>query len=180
MERVGILGGTFDPIHNGHLVLAEDARHDLGLDRVLFVVAGDPWQKEGTVVASAFDRLVMADLAIADLSWAEVSTVEIDREGPTYTIDTLEQLHSAQPIAVGDQEFFLILGSDQIDNLKTWHRVKEIPALVTVHPVSRWLKISSTIIRQRVKEGRPIRHLTPGNVIEYISRVGLYVEVPPA
>ena len=169
MKRVGILGGTFDPPHFGHLLLALDAHQDLQLDKILFVVAGQPWQK--TVTASAFDRLIMTDLAIHETlrPWAEVSTVEVDRgEQPTYTIDTLEAL------ARDDQELFLLIGFDQVANITTWHRHKEIADYATVHPVPRSLGISSSAIRSRVSEGKRLKYMVPDTVIEYIEKTGLY------
>lgn len=170
MERIGILGGTFDPIHNGHLLLAADAQWDLKLDKILFVVAAQPWQKEGTLALGAFDRLVMADIATRPIPWAEVSTVEIDRGDarPTYTIDTLEELTAP------GRELTLILGSDQITNLPTWHRYKELSNYAVVHPVPRWLGISSTQIRHRLQQGQSIEYLVPDGIAEYITKFGLY------
>lgn len=168
MKRVGLLGGTFDPIHLGHLVLAQDAREAHELDEVLFVVAGDPWQKTDTVVGSALDRLVMTDIGIGPFDWAKVSTVEIDRQGPSYTIDTLEELLDP------DEELSLIIGLDQHQNLSTWHRADEIEKFCRVCPMARWLGLSSTIIRRRIAAGYTVRGLIPDGVADYIERYKLY------
>lgn len=173
-ERIGIFGGTFDPPHNGHLILALDAHDDLNLDRVLFVVNNDPWQKEGTVEAEAFHRLIMTDIALAEtfwsmqLPWAEVSTIEVDRGGPSHTIETLEDLSAP------NRELFLLIGSDLIPEISTWERYKEIPDYCRVHPVERWVGISSTRVRQRIRDGQSLRRIVPDDVITYIEKTGLY------
>ncbi len=167
-ERVGVFGGTFDPIHNGHLWVANEAVHDLELDKVLFVVANEPWQKDGTVEAEPFHRLLMADLAISHLPWAEVSTVEIDRPGPSYMIDTLIELSAP------GRELFLIVGADQIANLITWHRHKELPEYAVVHPVARLLGITSTRVRDRIRNNKPVEYLVPQIVADYITKFELY------
>jgi len=130
-ERVGVLGGTFDPIHIAHLVAALAARHALDLDRVVLVVAGDPWQKRATVVASAADRLAMARAAVAGLDGLEVSAAEVDRPGPTYTIDTL------RAFATPNRELFLIVGADVAAHLDTWHEADAVRAAATLVVVSR-------------------------------------------
>lgn len=168
LSRVGIFGGTFNPVHVGHLLAAIEARQFHNLDKVLFVVAPRPAQKAENLHLSAFNRLVMTDLALEGLDWAEVSTIEMDREGTTFTIDTLEALHSAE------DELFLIVGEDQFHNMSTWHRYKEIPDFATVCLVPRWLSLSSTIVRQRVQHGSPLTYLVPEPVIIYIERYGLY------
>ncbi len=117
VERLGILGGTFDPVHVAHLAAAAAARDQLGLDRVLVVVAGDPWQKRGRVGAPAEIRCEMVAAAIEGVEGLVVSRLEIDRPGPTYTIDTVEAL-AAEP----GRELFLIVGSDVAASLTTWHR----------------------------------------------------------
>ena len=111
-ERLGVFGGTFDPVHVGHLVAAVEARYQLDLDRVLFVVAGDPWQKRGQVVAPADARFAMVAGAIADVDGFEASTIELDRSGPTYTIDTVADLAAAH------RDLFLIVGSPNSSNSK--------------------------------------------------------------
>src|SRR5262245_57278770 len=131
VERLGVLGGTFDPVHVAHLVVAADTRAALALDRVLLVVAGDPWQKRGSVVATAAERLDLARLAAADVDGVEVSDVEVRRERASVTADTLEELSSPE------RELFLILGADAVANMGTWRRLDETRHLATVVVVER-------------------------------------------
>ena len=188
-ERIGVLGGTFDPVHVGHLVAAGDARWALHLDRVLLVVAGDPWQKRGQVAASARDRLALAEAAVADADGIEASAVEVDRTGPSVTADTLEEL------AAPGREFFLLLGADAVANMPTWRRLDETRGLATVVVIERagdahaeppgggWryerlsiprLDVSSSDIRRRLAAGRPVDGLLPVPVIREIRARGLY------
>jgi nicotinate-nucleotide adenylyltransferase len=187
------MGGTFDPIHHGHLVAAEEARHALSLDRVLFVPAGAPWQKSESAISSSRDRLEMVQLAISDNAAFEASRLEIDREGPTYTIDTLRALREERP----DAEFFFITGADATLEILSWKQPNEALDLATFVAVTRpgydlarlgslpeldrvvvleipALAISSTDIRRRALEGRPIRYLVPKAVASYIEQRGLY------
>jgi nicotinate-nucleotide adenylyltransferase len=188
-ERIGVLGGTFDPVHHGHVATAADVRHALGLDRVLLVVAGDPWQKRGRVVASAQDRLDLTRLAVEDVDGVEASAVEVDRDGASVTADTLEAL------AARDRELFLVLGADAVANMGTWRRLQDTKALATVVVVERagdldvhppgdgWrvrhvrvprLDISSTDLRARLGAGRPVDGLVPPAVIAELRVRGLY------
>ncbi len=188
-ERLGVLGGTFDPVHVAHLVVASDARAALGLDRVLLVVAGDPWQKRGRVVASASDRLALAELAVVDVDGVEVSAIEVERQAASVTADTLEALGAP------GRELFLILGADAVANMGTWRRLEETRDLATVVVVERrgdvhaeppgpgWsverlsvprLDVSSTDLRQRLADGRPIDGVVPPAVVREIDRRGLY------
>lgn len=187
-ERVGVLGGTFDPVHVGHLVAGVEARAALELDRVLFVVAGDPWQKRGQVVASARDRLALVDAALEDVDGLEASPVEVERDGPSVTADTLEALGGP------DRDLFLILGADAVANMATWKRLDETRPLATVVVIERagehaeppgegWkvehvaiprLDISSSDLRMRLSEGRPIDGLVPPTVVREIEKRGLY------
>jgi nicotinate-nucleotide adenylyltransferase len=187
-ERIGVLGGTFDPVHVGHIVAAVDSRHALALDRVLFVVAGDPWQKRGRVVASPADRVAIVRAAVEPVDGLEVSTVEIDRGGPSVTADTLEAL--ARP----DRELFLLLGADAVANMSTWRRLEETRELCRLVIVTRageraappapdWdvrhvtiprLDISSSDLRERLREGRPIDGLVPPAVVREIRERRLY------
>ena len=187
-ERVGVLGGTFDPVHVGHIVVAADSRHALALDRVLFVVAGDPWQKRGQVIASPADRVALVRAAVEPVDGLEVSTVEIERGGPSVTADTLEAL--ARP----DRELFLLLGADAAANMPTWRRLEETRELCTLVIVTRagepapapgpdWdvrhvtiprLDISSRDLRDRLRTGRPIDGLVPPAVVHEIRRRRLY------
>ena len=202
-ERVGVLGGTFDPVHIAHLVAASAARHALELDRVVLVVAGDPWQKRESVVASAADRLEMTRAAVDGMQsddrseGLEVSALEVERPGPTYTIDTLRAFSAA------DRDLFLIVGSDVAARLDTWHRADEVRAAATLVVVSRggadeaagathathteshedgrvvWLRIprldvSSTDLRERVARGEPIDVLVPAGAVRVIRERRLY------
>ncbi|HEV2310494.1 MAG TPA: nicotinate-nucleotide adenylyltransferase [Acidimicrobiia bacterium] len=188
-ERIGVLGGTFDPVHVGHLVAAGDARWGLQLDRVLLVVAGDPWQKRGQVVASARDRLALAEAAVADVDGIEASGVEVDRTGASVTADTLEEL------AAPGREFFLLLGADAVANMPTWRRLDETRDLATIVVIERagdahaeppgggWryerlsiprLDVSSSDIRRRLAAGRPVDGLLPVPVIREIRARRLY------
>lgn len=188
-ERVGVFGGTFDPVHVAHLVAALDTRHALGLDRVLFVVAGDPWQKRGRVIATAADRLALVDLAVDGIDGLEVSDVEVRREGASVTADTLEDLQAP------DRDLFLMLGADAVANMDTWKRLDETRDLATVVVIERagdvhaeppgpgWrfervsiprLDVSSTDIRERLAGGRPADGLVPAAVMRGIRERGLY------
>jgi nicotinate-nucleotide adenylyltransferase len=188
-ERVGVFGGTFDPVHAGHVVVATETRSQLGLDRVLLVVAGDPWQKRGRVVASAADRLALAAVAVDGIEGVEPSAIEIERGEASVTADTLEALSAP------GRELFLVLGADAVANMPTWRRLYETRHLATVVVVERagdvhseppgpgWrvervsiprLDISSTDLRGRLRDGRPIDGLVPPQVVREIRRRGLY------
>jgi nicotinate-nucleotide adenylyltransferase len=189
VERLGLLGGTFDPIHIAHLVAATAARDQLELDRVLVVVAGDPWQKQGRVCASAKDRYEMVAAAIHGVDGLEASRIEIDREGPTYTVDTVERL-----LADHDCELFLIVGSDVAASLDSWHRADALQQAVTLAVVDRedvapsvppagWrsvrvhmprLDVSSTDLRRRVEAGESIDFLVPLPAARVLRERGLY------
>jgi nicotinate-nucleotide adenylyltransferase len=188
VERLGILGGTFDPVHIGHLALGCAAHAQLHLDRVLLVVAGDPWQKHGNVVASAEDRYAMVVAATADYPQLEPSRMELDRDGPTYTIDTVEQL--ASPAT----EIFLIAGSDVVARLHSWHRAEDLRSAVTLAVVERpdtspapmppgWrtvtitmppVDVSSTEVRRRLGAGKPIDEMVPPAAVQLIRSRNLY------
>jgi nicotinate-nucleotide adenylyltransferase len=191
LRRIGVFGGTFDPPHVGHLVIAVNVRHALALDVVLLVVANVPWQKVGArEVTGAADRLALVEAAVGDVAGLEVSDVEIERGGPSYTADTLAALHERQPGA----ELFVIVGSDAAAGLPTWERVDEVRELATIvvverpgapaaHPMPgfRWcsveaphLEVSSTDLRARVADGRPLDYLVPDAVLDVIAERGLY------
>jgi nicotinate-nucleotide adenylyltransferase len=191
--RIGVMGGTFDPIHHGHLVAASEVAHFFSLDEVIFVPTGEPWQKETRQeVSAAEDRYLMTVIATASNPRFSVSRVDIDRAGPTYTIDTLRELRAQRG---PDPEFFFITGADALAQIMTWqdaddlfklahfvgctrpghrlsgaglpdHRVSliEIPALT----------ISSTVCRERVRAGEPIWYLVPDGIVQYIAKRGLY------
>ena len=184
-----MLGGTFDPVHAGHVAAASDVRHTLGLDRVLLVVAGDPWQKRGRVVATARDRLALVECAVARVDGLEASAIEVERTGASVTADTLEALRAS------GRELFLLLGADAVANMGTWRRLedtRELAAIVVLEragdldvrpPGEGWrvhhvrvprLDISSTDLRARLAAGRPVDGLVPESVVTEIHRRGLY------
>ena len=194
-RRLGVMGGTFDPIHYGHLVTAEEALVQFGLDEVVFVPTGRPWMKAGRDVSPAEDRYLMTVIATASNPRFRVSRIEIDREGPTYTVDTLRTLATDNP----DAELYFVTGADAIFEIFDWKDSHEVLGLAhfiaatrpgydlrrfeerseSKHPnVSAMnipaLAISSTDVRARVREGRPIRYLLPEGVKSYIEKVGLY------
>lgn len=190
--RLGILGGTFDPPHVGHLVAALSAREQLGLDEVRLVPAGDPWQKRGSrVITPAEVRLEMVEAAVDGLAGLVASAVEVRRAGPSYTVDTVEALRAERP----DREVVLVLGRDAAAGLPTWHRHHDLLAQcrvavldregapptgaalegATVEAVAmRRIDVSSTELRARVHAGRPIDVLVPAAVAEVVARHGLY------
>ena len=193
-ERIGILGGTFDPPHVGHIVAAVGVRHVLSLHRVLVVPANIPWQKRGLrEVTPPDDRLAMVRAAFAGLEGIEVTTLEVDRGGDSYTVDTLVELQAARP----DDEHWLIVGSDVAQHLDTWHRpdavrslahlvIYERPGSVGLRPPAGWpfelgdlplLDVSSTDIRERVRRGEPIDGLVPPAVADIVRGRSLYREV---
>jgi nicotinate-nucleotide adenylyltransferase len=193
--RLGVMGGTFDPIHQGHLVTAEEALQQFELDEVVFVPTGLPWMKEHGVVSPAEDRYLMTVIATASNPRFSVSRMEVDRDGPTYTVETLRGLKEE----LGrDSELFFITGADAVLEIVQWKRPQELFDLAqfiaatrpgydiaafeghgTRHPAITVmnvpaLAISSTDIRARVAEGRPIRYLVPEGVKSYIEKAGLY------
>ena len=200
--RVGILGGAFNPPHTGHLVGAQEALVQLELDKVVFMPVGRAPHRELQGDPGAEARLEMVELAIADDERFEVSRAELDREGLSYTADTLRDLVEQSP----DDELFLILGGDQAAALGAWHEPERVLSLATVAVVERpmWsrnaigikigrlpgadriryldmpiLQISSSQIRRRVAEGRPVRYLVPERVARYIEENGLYGSPAP-
>ncbi len=192
-KRLGVMGGTFDPIHYGHLVTAEEALHQFELDEVVFVPTGRPWMKEHEVVSPAEDRYLMTVIATASNPRFSVSRVEVDREGPTYTIDTLRAFKEDSG---GD--LFFITGADAVLEIFQWkdrqtlfEMAHFIAATRPGYDVSELeehgatsdsftvmsipaLAISSTDIRARVARGRPIRYLVPEGVVSYVGKAGLY------
>ena len=200
-RRVGILGGTFDPPHLGHLAIAEEAREALRLERVLFVPAGRPWQKADRAVTPPEIRLAMVERAIEGNPAFVVDRREVDRPGPTYTVDTLVELGAAEPAGT---ELWLILSAEALAGLPTWREPGRVlglarlcvvprgPELDSAGPVDGFLAafpaaadrlavldrprlaISSTEIRARVAAGRSIRYLVPDVVAELVTRYALY------
>ena len=182
--HTGILGGSFDPIHHGHLILARAALEELGLDRILFVPANRSPHKTDTKPATAQNRLAMVQLAIEGEPRFEASDRELRRPPPSFTVETLRELRTQHP----DDQFTLLIGADNVAKFNTWREPDEIRRLArlavldranhdTPHdwPVVRCLvDISSTDIRARVAAGRSIRYLTPDSVCDYIAANGLY------
>lgn len=184
--RTGILGGTFDPIHVAHLHTAECALHQLDLDRVLVIPAGDPWQKSGRWVTQGPHRLEMCRLAVAGVEGIEVDSREVERDGPTYTVDTLKTFPA-------DEELFVVLGADSAAGFGSWQQWEDILERATIAIAPRpgsprpeiegavdiemgMLEISGTEIRERIRLGKPYRYLVTQPVYEYVRSRGLYAE----
>src|SRR6188768_1730990 len=193
--RLGVMGGTFDPIHHGHLVAASEVAQSFDLDEVIFVPTGQPWQKGP--VTTGEHRYLMTVIATASNPRFTVSRVDIDREGPTYTIDTLRDLHEARP----DAELFFITGADALAHILTWKDSEELFELAQFIGVTRpgyelsesglpaervdlmevpAMAISSTDCRERVHAGEPVWYLVPDGVVQYISKHHLYAATAPA
>ncbi|MFT4221084.1 MAG: nicotinate-nucleotide adenylyltransferase [Microbacterium sp.] len=187
--RIGVMGGTFDPIHHGHLVAASEVAQSFDLDEVVFVPTGRPWQK--AEVTPSEDRYLMAVIATASNPRFTVSRADIDRDGPTYTIDTLRDLREERP----DAELFFITGADAIAQILSWRDHDELWNLAHFVAVSRpghvlsiealpagkvsrleipALAISSTDCRERVRDGHPVWYLVPDGVVQYIAKHHLY------
>lgn len=197
-QRIGVLGGTFDPIHIGHLILAEEAWFQLRLDCVYLAPAGDPPHKQGRRMAPVEDRVRMAELATADVDYVLVSRIDADRPGPHYTSDLLRLL---QQQAGGDIDIYFLMGMDSLRDLPTWHEARWLVDHARLVALSRhdveldWealeaalpgvrsrvtildmpeLEIASHVIQGRVRNGQPIRHMVPRAVEAYIKKHGLY------
>lgn len=198
-RKVGILGGTFDPPHMGHLMLAEWAREEVGLDQILFLPAGSPYKKKDHPVQDGADRLKMVELAIAGHEGFAVSDLELSRKGSTYTFETMELLNRLHP----QTEYYFIMGSDCLFSIQDWKEPGRIFAACHVIAAARnassreelekkrkeleerygasirllffpEIEISSSEIRKRAAEGRSIRYMVPDGVIRYIEDRGLY------
>jgi len=198
--RIGVLGGTFDPIHVAHVFMGATARHQFDLDTVLYPVANRPWQKAGRKITPAEDRFDMVAAALDGIDGLEPSRMEIDRGGTTYTADTVAQLRREHP----DAELFLIVGTDVAKDLHTWERVDEVRQAVTLviarrpgHPAAPaaaadpatpttppgWrtvfieaplLDLSSTTLRDWARQGRPLDGLVPPATVRLLRERGLY------
>ncbi len=188
------MGGTFDPIHHGHLVAASEVTSLFQLDEVVFVPTGQPWQKPAEEVTVAEDRYLMTVIATASNPRFHVSRIDIDRGGPTYTIDTLRELHRERG---PETDLFFITGADALGNILTWRDADELLKLAhfigCTRPGHRLtdpglpdgqvslveipaLAISSTDCRERVRRGEPIWYLVPDGIVQYIITRGLYRE----
>jgi len=189
------MGGTFDPVHHGHLVAASEVAHRFALDEVVFVPTGRPWQKDDRDVAPAEDRYLMTVIATASDPRFRVSRVDVDRGGPTYTVDTLRDLRAEYDAASVQTELFFITGADALASIASWRESDEVLGLAHFVGVTRpghaltdpglpegsvtlvevpALAISSTDCRARVAAGAPIRYLVPDGVLEYVAKRGLY------
>jgi nicotinate-nucleotide adenylyltransferase len=182
------MGGTFDPIHIGHLIAASEVHTSLQLDQVLFIPAGEPWQKINQPVSPANLRFALTQLAIAQDQRFAISDIEIRRDGPSYAFDTLAQLKSDNP----DDEFYWIVGADVVQRVNTWHRWEEFVALVPIVVVNRLgieieelpftytevqmpeVRISASALRQRYADGKSTKYLVPGPVDKYIKEHAMY------
>jgi nicotinate-nucleotide adenylyltransferase len=191
-RRIGIMGGTFDPIHHGHLVAASEVADRFALDEVVFVPTGTPWQKADTAVSPAEDRYLMTVIATASNPRFTVSRVDVDRTGPTYTIDTLRDLkHAYGP----GSELYFITGADALERILSWKDADGMFKLAHFVGVTRpgfelsaahlpadtvslievpAMAISSTACRDRVSGGKPVWYLVPDGVVQYIAKRGLY------
>lgn len=199
--RLGIFGGTFDPVHYGHLLLAEQCREHCALDEVWFLPSGSPPHKQGAEITPGKQRFEMLELAIAGHAVFSVNDLELRRSGPTFTVDTLQSIHENSETA--GRELFFLIGADSLSDLVTWREPKRIAQLATIVAVNRGgdplpdlgsirdaigpdvadriqiveipgNDVSSTDIRQRVRDGRSIRFMTPRAVEVFIEQHGLY------
>ena len=197
MARIGIMGGTFDPIHLGHLATAEAVRESLNLQKIIFIPAANPPHKTEKKIASSKHRLNMVELATKSNPFFEVSAMEIERQGLSYSLLTINELREKI-----EAEFFFITGADAVNELATWYRAKELLARcnfvvatrggssLNFKPLEEFfgaiarekiheiptpaLEISSTEIREKIALGKSIRYLVPDEIVEYIAREGLY------
>jgi len=198
--NIGILGGTFDPIHIGHLVLADEVKNQLGLAEVIFIPAGKPWLKANSPISPAEDRIQMVKLAIAGKPCFRLSTIEVERAGPTYTVDTIKELKKKLGT---DDELFFILGWDNLEDLPRWHQPSQLVSMCRLVAVPRvgypvpnlssleaavpgisqkvimldkpQIDISASVIRERVRHGLSIGQLVPKTVEKYIKQHKLYL-----
>jgi nicotinate-nucleotide adenylyltransferase len=196
-RRVGIMGGTFDPIHNGHLVAASEVADRFALDGVVFVPSGHPWQKGEVVVSPAEDRYLMTVIATAANPRFSVSRVDVDRTGPTFTVDTLRDLREQFG---SDTELYFITGADALEKILSWKDADQLFKLAHFVGVTRpgfnlsdahlpadtvsliqvpAMAISSTDCRARVAAGKPVWYLVPDGVVQYIAKRSLYRSVEP-
>jgi len=202
IKKYGIMGGTFDPIHVGHLVIAEEIRWKFNLDKVIFVPAGNPPHKDISKITSGEHRYRMTLLATISNPYFDVSTIELEKQGITYTIDTIKELKS---LCKNNTEFYFITGADSILELSTWKDVDQLLSMCNFVAATRpgfqlskietkvkeleskynkciytvstpALQISSTDIRNRIREGRPVKYLLPESVEAYIKKHKLYLD----
>ena len=192
-QKIAVMGGTFDPIHLGHLLMAEIVRSDAGMDRVLFIPAGNPPHKRDNEITSPEDRFQMTNLAIQDHPYFDVSRMEIDRPGYTYTVETMKLLEEQND---GSKEYYILLGADAFAYVPHWREAEKVISQARFIVVQRpgymvespenlpeidfrtifvpMMDISSTMIRERIKEQLSIRYMVPEAVRDYIETHGLY------
>lgn len=189
-KRIGLFGGTFDPIHYGHLIAAEQARDQMQLDEVWFLPAKIPPHKQRDDIAPEQHRMRMVELATADYPLFHVTDIELHRAGPSYTVETMREIKQRYP----HDHFFFIIGGDMVEMLPQWHRIEELTTMVHFIGLARpgadldprafapyvtyvgmpSIELSSTMIRERVSAGRSIRYLVPDAVERYIKEHRLY------
>lgn len=187
MKKIGILGGTFDPPHHGHLLIANEVLFTLKLDVIWFMPNQEPPHKKKSAFIKNEDRLRMIQLAIEGNERFKLQTIELERKGPSFTVDTMKMIKSQYK----DDEFFFIIGADMIEYLPKWHHVDELVKLVQFVGVERpkyshvtkypivyvdvpGMEVSSSVIRERLKNGKTVRYLVPDSVIDYIKENHLY------
>ena len=201
-KKVGIMGGTFNPVHNGHLILAENAREAFSLDEILFIPSGNSYMKDTSSILAGGVRARMIELALEGNPYISLSWIDLKREGPTYTCDTLAQLKERNP----EDQYYFIMGADNLLTMESWknpgfilencmiiaavrgngtesrieraagYLQEKYNAHISILP-ARYIDISSSEIRQRLKEHKSVRYMLPGNVLRYIDEKGLYREV---
>ncbi|WP_058307317.1 nicotinate-nucleotide adenylyltransferase [Gracilibacillus massiliensis] len=186
MKRIGLFGGTFDPPHYGHLLMAEQAYQQLALDEIWFIPSYQPPHKDDAKT-TAKDRVEMTKAAIDDNPAFKVDAIEVEREDKSYTLNTIKRLKESYP----DHQFYFIIGGDMVEYLPKWHRIEELMAMLTFVGVNRpgykmdtpfpvkevempLIDISSTMIREKLGQRQSIRYLTPPNVIDIINKYKLY------
>lgn len=187
MRRIGILGGTFDPPHYGHLLIANEVFYGLQLDEIWFLPNAEPPHKKKTEHVTNENRLEMLELAMKDSPYFKIEKIELERMGPSYTYHTMKELIEQHP----DVEFYFIIGADMIEYLPKWHKINELTKMVhfvgvnrprfhveTPYPIIHLdvpdFDVSSSLIRDRIAEGKPIRYLLPDVIIEYLKENRLY------
>lgn len=189
MRKIGILGGTFDPPHHGHLLIANEALHGAGLDEIWFLPNQEPPHKKKSGLSTNDDRLHMLEIVTKDVPNFKVETIELERSGPSYTYDTMKQLTNLH----ADVQFHFIIGADMVEYLPKWYKIDELMKMATFIGVNRpnyveqtaypiihlqvpEFNVSSSLIRDRIKEGKTIRYLVPDSIIEYLEEKNLYGE----
>jgi len=190
MRKIGILGGTFDPPHIGHLIIAEEVYQKLALDEIWFIPSAEPPHKDKAKV-SAQDRLEMLSVATSDVDYFKINTIELVRKGKSYTVDTIKALQENHP----KDQFYFIIGADMVEYLPHWHKIDQLVKMIQFIGVKRpdfeidspypvigldtpVLEISSTMIRERLKTNQSIRYLVPKPVLTVIKERGLYGQKP--